>query len=56
MITTHYPDTDDKVLLNVAFPPSVHAALAAAVRCEGQRPKRAVELDVRRALDEHADQ
>ncbi|MCQ9178675.1 hypothetical protein KMT30_06445 [Streptomyces sp. IBSBF 2953] len=56
VITTHYPDPDAKALLNVTFLPPVHTAPAAAARREGQRPKRAVELPIRRALAEHADQ
>ncbi|MFH8804915.1 hypothetical protein ACH4F6_36040 [Streptomyces sp. NPDC017936] len=56
VITTHYPDTDNKVLLNVAFPPTLHAALAAQARREGQSPERAVELALQRSLAEHADQ
>ncbi len=32
VITTHYPDTDHKVLLNVALPAAAHAALKAAAR------------------------
>lgn len=56
VITTHYPDTDNKVLLNVTFPPAVHAALTAEARREGQSPERMVELAVHRALAEHADQ
>ncbi len=32
MITTHYPDTDHKVLLNVAFPAPARAALKAEAR------------------------
>ncbi|MFJ8536840.1 hypothetical protein [Streptomyces sp. NPDC093591] len=56
VITTHYPDADHKVLLNVAFPPAVRGALAAGARREGLSPERLVELAVHRALAEHADQ
>ncbi|KUO07206.1 hypothetical protein AQJ58_36315 [Streptomyces sp. DSM 15324] len=56
VITTHYPDADHKVLLNVAFPPATHAALEAAARRTQQTPERFVELALHRALAEHADQ
>ncbi|MET8813537.1 hypothetical protein ABZW47_16175 [Streptomyces sp. NPDC004549] len=56
VITTHYPDTDHKVLLNVAFGPAVHAVLTAGARCARQTPERFVELALHRALAEHADQ
>ncbi|MFI1015754.1 hypothetical protein [Streptomyces sp. NPDC020965] len=55
VITTHYPDADHSVLLNVAFPPAVHAALTADARRARQNPERFLELAVRRALAEHAD-
>jgi hypothetical protein len=55
VITTHYPDADHRVLLNVAFPPAVHAALKAQARRAAQTPERFLELAVRRALAEHAD-
>jgi hypothetical protein len=54
VITTHYPDADHSVLLNVAFPPAVHAALTADARRARQSPERFLEA-VRRALAEHAD-
>ncbi|MDC0771763.1 hypothetical protein [Streptomyces sp. HD] len=56
VITTHYPDADHKVLLNVVLLPTVHAALTAEARLEGQSPERLVERAVHRALAEHADQ
>ncbi len=56
VITTHYPDVDHKVLFNVAFPPSAHAALAADARRAQQTPERFLELALHRALAEHADQ
>lgn len=55
VITTHYPDANRSVLLNVAFPPAVHAALTADARRTRQTPERFLELAVRRALAEHAD-
>jgi hypothetical protein len=55
VITTHYPDAGHSVLLNVAFPPAVHAALKAQARHAAQTPERFLELAVRRALAEHAD-
>ena len=55
VITTHYPDADHTVLLNVAVPPSVHAALTAQARHAAQTPERFLELALHRALAEHAD-
>ncbi|AVV46759.1 hypothetical protein C6376_40925 [Streptomyces sp. P3] len=56
VITTHYPDTDHTVLLNVAFPPAVHAALKTQAQHAAQTPERFLELAVRRDLAQHADQ
>jgi hypothetical protein len=56
VITTHYPDADHKVILNVAFPPAAHAALEAAACRVHQGPERFVELALHRALAQHADQ
>ncbi|MFD6311108.1 hypothetical protein [Streptomyces nigra] len=56
VITTHYPDASHSVLLNIAFPPAVHAALTAGARRARQSPERFLELAVRRALAEHAEQ
>jgi hypothetical protein len=56
VITTHYPDADHHVLLNVAFPSAVHAALTAQARRVAQTPERFVELALHRALAVHADQ
>ncbi|WP_086867712.1 hypothetical protein [Streptomyces viridochromogenes] len=56
VITTHYPDADHKVLLNVAFPPAAHAALTADARRAHQSLERFVELALHRALARHADQ
>lgn len=56
VITTYYPDADQKVLLNVAFPPATHAALTADASCAQQTLERFVELALHRALAQHADQ
>jgi len=56
VITTHYPDADHKVLLNVTFPAAAHAALTAEARRAHQSPERFVELALHRALAQHADQ
>jgi hypothetical protein len=56
VITTHYPDGDHKVLLNVALPAVAHAVLKAAARRAHQSPERFVELALHRALAQHADQ
>ena len=55
VITTHYPDADRCVLLNVAFPPAVHAVLTADARRAQQTPEHILELALRRALAEYAD-
>ncbi|MEU9523259.1 hypothetical protein [Streptomyces sp. NPDC048224] len=55
VITTHYPDADHGVLLNVAFPPAVHAALTADARRAQPTPERFLELAIHRALAQHAD-
>ncbi|MER7968183.1 hypothetical protein ABTX35_04050 [Streptomyces sp. NPDC096080] len=56
VITTHYPDADRTVLLNVALPSTAHAALTASARRARQTPERFVELALHRSLAEHADQ
>ncbi|MGW2724069.1 hypothetical protein [Streptomyces sp. NPDC001492] len=56
VITTHYLNADYSVLLNVAFPPPGHAALTADTRRARQTPERFLELALRRALAEHAEQ
>ncbi|MFJ8062921.1 hypothetical protein [Streptomyces sp. NPDC096142] len=55
VITTHYPDADHSVLLNVALPPAAHTALTTSARHARQTPERFLELAVHRALAEHAD-
>jgi hypothetical protein len=56
VITTHYPDADHKVLLNVDFPAAAHAVLKDEARRAHQSPERFVELALHRALAQHADQ
>ncbi|MFG2379160.1 hypothetical protein ACGFY9_47940 [Streptomyces sp. NPDC048504] len=56
VITTHYPDTDHKVLLNIDFPAATHTALTAEACRAHQSPERFVELALHRALAQHADQ
>ncbi|MGW1543256.1 hypothetical protein ACWCPM_23965 [Streptomyces sp. NPDC002309] len=56
VITTHYPDADHKILLNVAFPPATHTALKAEADRAAQSPERFVELALHRALATYADQ
>jgi predicted HicB family RNase H-like nuclease len=55
VITTHYPDADHTVLLNIAFPPATHAALTAEAARVNQSLKRYVEGALHRALAEHAE-
>ncbi|MFJ9250302.1 hypothetical protein [Streptomyces sp. NPDC101776] len=54
VITTHYPDADGQVLLNLAFPPAVHATIRQTARETGQSPERFVKLALHRALAQHA--
>ncbi len=56
VITTHYPDAHGQVLLNLAFPPAVHTALARDARHAGLTPERYVREALQRALTAHADQ
>ncbi|MFD7817637.1 hypothetical protein ACFV6E_32660 [Streptomyces sp. NPDC059785] len=56
VITTHYPDADHHVLLNVAFPPAARAALEDGARRAHQSPERFTELALHRALVQHADE
>jgi hypothetical protein len=55
VITTHYPDADHRVLLNVALPPDAHATLTADAHHAQQTPERFLVLALHRALAEHAD-
>ncbi|MFJ1673304.1 hypothetical protein ACIOK4_44630 [Streptomyces bottropensis] len=54
VITTHYPDADGKILLNVDFPPAIHAVLQAAADSAGQPSRLFLELALQRALARHA--
>ncbi|MFF0087780.1 hypothetical protein ACFYR1_50480 [Streptomyces canus] len=56
VITTHYPDANRQILLNVAFPPAVYTTLKSAARCAGQSPERFMQRALYRALAERADQ
>ncbi|MDX3643795.1 hypothetical protein [Streptomyces sp. MB09-02B] len=56
VITTHYPDADNRILLNVDLPPTAHAALTDAARRAAQPPEHFVELALHRALAAYADQ
>ncbi|MFH9888027.1 hypothetical protein [Streptomyces luteogriseus] len=55
VITTHYPDTNGQVLLNLAFPPATHTALARDARDAGLIPERYLREALQRALAAHAD-
>lgn len=54
VITTHYPDTVGQILLNVAFPPDVHAAIRHSAGQTGQSPGLFLKLALDRALARHA--
>ncbi|MFJ8510200.1 hypothetical protein [Streptomyces avermitilis] len=54
VITTHYPDEDHRILLNIAFPPAAHTTLHAAADSAGQAPHLFLELAVHRALARYA--
>ncbi|MFJ8086296.1 hypothetical protein ACIQ6Y_37765 [Streptomyces sp. NPDC096205] len=54
VITTHYPDAAGQVLLNLAFPPAVHATIRQAAHEAGQSPELFVKLALHRALAQHA--
>jgi hypothetical protein len=54
VITTHYPDAVGQVLLNLAFPPAVHATIRHAAHEAGQSPELFVKLALHRALAQHA--
>nr|WP_228472876.1 hypothetical protein [Streptomyces cyaneochromogenes] len=55
VITSHYPDTHGRVLLNVALPPDARTALQRGARRAGLTPERFVREALHRALAEHAD-
>lgn len=54
VITTHYPDTGGQILLNIAFPPAVHAAIRHSADRTGQPPELFLKLALDRALARHA--
>ncbi|MFI5966399.1 hypothetical protein ACIA8J_30105 [Streptomyces asoensis] len=54
VITTHYPDANRQVLLNLAFPPAVHATIRRAAHETLQSPERFVKLALQHAMDQHA--
>jgi hypothetical protein len=54
VITTHHPDTAGQILLNVAFPPSVQAAICHSAGQTGQSPGLFLKLALDRALARHA--
>ncbi|MFG2134988.1 hypothetical protein ACGFNV_45635 [Streptomyces sp. NPDC048751] len=54
VITSHYPDASGQVLLNIAFPPAVHATIRQAAHQAGQSPDHFVKLALHRALTQHA--
>ncbi|MGW5249866.1 hypothetical protein ACWEQN_40020 [Streptomyces sp. NPDC004129] len=56
VITTHYPDGNGQILLNIAFSATTQSALECAARRTGQKPERFIEAAIHRALAEHADQ
>ncbi|WP_407109574.1 hypothetical protein ACE1N8_00205 [Streptomyces sp. DSM 116494] len=53
VITTHYPDENGQVLLNLALPSAAHTALQTTALCTGQKPERLLERSVHRALAEY---
>ncbi|MEV5107563.1 hypothetical protein AB0K55_37320, partial [Streptomyces massasporeus] len=55
VITTHYPDARGQVLINLAFPPAVHAALARKAHHAGLTPERYGREALQRALATHTD-
>ncbi|MFC8394114.1 hypothetical protein [Streptomyces sp. NPDC057238] len=53
VITTHYPDTDGQIVLNIAFPPTVHAAICDTARRAAQPPELFIRHAIHRTLDRH---
>lgn len=39
VISTHYPDTQNHTLLNIAFPPAVHDSVRRAARAHAAKPR-----------------
>nr|WP_030565434.1 hypothetical protein [Streptomyces aureocirculatus] len=54
VITTHYPDADGEILLNVAFQPATHTALKAAADKAGQPLPLFLQMVLLWALARHA--
>lgn len=54
VITTHYPDANSQILLNVAFPPAVHTTLRQAAERAGQSLELFAQQALHRALAQHA--
>ncbi|MFJ9908055.1 hypothetical protein ACIRVK_35140 [Streptomyces sp. NPDC101152] len=54
VLTTHYPDTDDQILLNIAFPPALHAAIRHSARQARQSPELFLKLALDDALARHS--
>ncbi|WP_119580611.1 hypothetical protein [Streptomyces europaeiscabiei] len=55
VITTHYPNADGKILLNLAYPPATHTDLQAAANSAGQPLRLFLQTALHRALARHAD-
>ncbi|AZM57370.1 hypothetical protein DMA15_00040 [Streptomyces sp. WAC 01529] len=53
VVTTHYPDTDGQIVLNIAFPPTAHAAICDAAHRAAQPPELFIRHAIHRALDRH---
>ena len=53
VITTHYPDADGQILLNIAFPPAVHATICDTAHRAGQPLQLFIRHAIHRALDRH---
>ncbi|WP_413755051.1 hypothetical protein [Streptomyces sp. MMBL 11-3] len=56
VITTHYPDADGQVLLNIAFPPATRTAFKDAAREAGQPSRVFLQQLIHRALTRHSRQ
>lgn len=56
VISTHYPDTQNHTLLNIAFPPAVHDTIRRAAKAHAQAPHTFVEQTLRQAMTRQARQ
>lgn len=54
VISTHYPDAENHILLNVAFEPASHDIVRRAARAQGQSPPAFVEQTLHHALARRA--